>query len=136
MKLDPRRARAVLPRVDPARKRGWPVGLRDGALLGLLAAGLTAEELAGLQASAITMDRGTLRVTVHRHGFAWSVALTADVGGHLIAWISERRLWGTAQQVFTGPRGSLTPVGVRKVLIRYCTPKPAPARRRRRRRTP
>ena len=134
MRLDPRRARAVLPRVDPARKRGWPVGLRDGALLGLLAAGLTAEELAALQASAITMDRGTLQVTVHRHGFAWSVALTADVGGHLIAWISERRLWGTAQQVFTGPRGSLTPVGVRKVLIRYC--KPAPARRRRRRRNP
>ena len=38
--IQPQQARSVLSRVDPARMRSdWPVGLRDGALLALAAAG-------------------------------------------------------------------------------------------------
>ena len=54
MRLRPEQAHEVLPLVDPGRVRsGMAVGLRDGALLALIAAGLSAVEIAGLnQASA------------------------------------------------------------------------------------
>jgi len=120
MPLNPERAREVLPLVDPGRLRwGWPVGLRDGALLALVAAGLTTEELVALQATAITMDRGTLRVDLPRHGQAWSVNLTVDLASRLLAWLTERRIWATAETVFTGIQGPLTPMGIHQVLHRY-----------------
>jgi site-specific recombinase XerD len=120
MAFRPERAREVLPQVDPARLRwGWPVGLRDGALLALLAAGVTTEELAELKASAVTMERSRLRVALRRHGVAWFVVLSSDLGGHVLAWLTERRLWGTTEPVFTGIQGPLSPMGIHQILHRY-----------------
>jgi hypothetical protein len=120
MPIRPERARAVLPRVDPGRLRsGWPVGLRDGALLALLAAGLTAREISRLHASALTMSRGKLLVTVHRQGITWHAALPADLGGRVLVWLTERRLWAEGTPVFTGPQGPLSPKSIHAILNRY-----------------
>lgn len=116
----PERVRAVLPQVDPARQRsGWPVGLRDGALLALVAAGLSAEEIAELQASSITMDRGNLLIEVRRHGITWRAVLPMDLGSRLLAWLTERCLWAVPAPVITGPQGPLSPMGIHQVLYRY-----------------
>jgi integrase len=120
MPIRPERARAVLSRVDPTRLRsGWPVGLRDGALLALVAAGLSAEEICGLHASSITMDRGNLLVAVRRHGVTWTAVLPIDLGARLLAWLTERRLWADPTPVFTGPQGKLSPMAIHQVLHRY-----------------
>jgi site-specific recombinase XerC len=120
MPVRPERARAVLSRVDPTRLRsGRPVGLRDGALVALVAAGLNAEEICGLLASSITMDRGNLLVAVRRHGVTWRAVLPTDLGARLLAWLTERRLWADPAPVFTGPRGNLSPMAVHQVLHRY-----------------
>jgi integrase len=95
------------------------VGLRDGALLALLAAGLSTEELSGLLASNITSDRGHLRVVMRRYGESWSVTLSPVLGGRLLAWLTERRLWGTAEPVIVGPEGPLTLAGIYALLHRY-----------------
>jgi site-specific recombinase XerD len=120
MRRHPEQAHELLARVDPARHRwGWPVGLRDGAVLALLAAGITIEELADLQASAVTMERGILQVHVHRKGYKWSVTLPPPVGGRLLAWLTESRLWATAEPVAKGFRGRLTLQAIRQILYRY-----------------
>ena len=120
MPLRPERAHAVLSRVDPARLRsGWPVGLRDGALLALLAAGFTAREISRLRASAVTMNRGKLLVAVHRHGVTWYAVLPADLGGRVLVWLTERRLWAEGEPVFTGPQGRLSPKSIYTILNRY-----------------
>lgn len=127
MPFQPERARSILTRVDPARmRRGWPIGLRDGALVALAAAGFNAEEISGLQASSITMDRGHLLVEVRRHGVIWRAVLPSDLGARLLAWLSERRLWADPMPVFTGPEEPLSPTAVHQILFRY--------RRQRRRR--
>jgi integrase len=95
------------------------VGLRDGALLALVATGLSAEEIAGLHASSITMDRGNLLVTVHRHGITWRAALPTDLGARLLVWLTERRLWSEPTPVITGPQGPLSPMAIHQVLYRY-----------------
>lgn len=116
MRLRPEEAYAALPQVDPGRVRsGLPVGLRDGALLALVAAGLSSEEIAALRASEITMARGRLVISLRRPGVTWAVILSASLGVHLLAWLSERRLWAVPEPVF----GPLTSTGVRQVLIRY-----------------
>jgi site-specific recombinase XerC len=135
MRLYPEHALALLPRVDPDRFRwGWPVGLRDGALLALIAAGLNAVQIAALRASDITMSGGRVVVTVKSNGPSWPLPLPMDLGARVLAWLSERRLWGMPEPVFPGARGPLTAIGVRKVLARYSrrrTPKrPAPVCRR------
>jgi site-specific recombinase XerC len=128
MRLRPEEAHAVLPQVDPGRLRsGLPVGLRDGALLALVAAGLSAVEIAGLKASAVTLAGGRLVVSVRRQGVTWSAVLPIDLGARLLAWLTERRLWAMREPVFRGPQGALTPDAVRKVLERYTK---APRRRR------
>jgi integrase len=120
MPIHPNRARVVLSRVDPARLRsGWPVGLRDGALLALLAAGFTACEICRLRASEVTMNRGKLLVTVHRHGVTWSASLPADLGGRLLVWLTECRLWAECTPIFTGRRGPLSPKTINGILNRY-----------------
>lgn len=120
MRLYPEQAKALLPRVDPDRMRwGWPVGLRDGALLALVAAGLNAVEIAALRASDISMAGGRVVVAVQRNGASWPLPLAMDLGARILAWLSEHRLWGTSELVFPGARGPLTPIGVRKVLSRY-----------------
>jgi hypothetical protein len=131
MRLRPEQAHELLPLVDPGRVRsGKAVGLRDGALFALIAAGLSAVEIAGLTASAITMSRGQVVVAVTRHGVTWSVALPTDLGARLLAWLSESRLWAVPEPVFRGLQGPLTSMGIRKVLERYRGLTLAPERRR------
>ncbi|HEX7185337.1 MAG TPA: hypothetical protein VF756_26165 [Thermoanaerobaculia bacterium] len=132
MHLDPEHAHNLLPRVDPGRVRsGRAVGLRDGALLALVAAGLSAVEIAALQASAITMVDGHIVVSVDRRRITWSAALPTDLGARLLAWLTESRIWAVPEPVFRGPRGPLTPMGICAVLKRYRNRQPAPMRRRR-----
>lgn len=122
MPIRPEQARALLPSVDPGRQRsdGWPVGLRDGALLALLAVGLTSAELSTLRASSVTMARGKVLVRVNRHGSKWFTILPPDLGGHLLAWLSDRRLWATSEPVFTAPQGPLLSVeGIYTIVKRY-----------------
>ena len=120
MPLRPEQARALLPRVDPARLwAGWPLGLRDGALLALLAAGLSAEEISALRASAVTSHRDKLWVKLRRYGAIWFVVPPPDLGGHLLVWLSDRGLWGTSELVFASPEGPLTPAGIYVLLHRY-----------------
>jgi site-specific recombinase XerD len=118
--IRPERARNLLSATDRAPQRSRrPLSLRQGALLALIAAGLTAHEIANLQASAITMELGHLLVTVRRHGVIWEACLPADLAPHLLAWLSERRLWGEPAPVFTGRQGRLTPTAVYQALHRY-----------------
>src|SRR5215211_7542987 len=110
------RVHEILLQVDPGRMwLGWPVGLRDGALLALLAAGLTPREISRLRASAVSMDRGKLLVTVHRRGGTWYLAPHPDLGGRLLAWLTERRLWSEHAPVITGPRGPLSSKDIHKI---------------------
>lgn len=132
MHLDPKQAHELLPRVDPGRVRaGKAVGLRDGALLALVAAGLSAVEIAALRASAITMSDGKLVVSVHRQGITWSAALPTDLGARLLAWLTETRLWAVPEPLFRGQRGPLTAIGICAVLERYRNHQSAPKRRKR-----
>jgi len=120
MRLHPEHAYKLLSRVDPGRVYlGQPVGLRDGALLALVAAGLSAVEIAALQASAITMSGGQVIVAVHRYGTTWTANLPTGLGARLLAWMSESRLWAEPEPVFRGRRGPLAPAGICKVLSRY-----------------
>ena len=115
---------AEMPRMSRPLRWGWPVGLRDGALLALIAAGLTTEELVELKAAAITMERGRLRIALRRYGVAWYAVLPADLGGRVLAWLNERRLWATPEPVFTGLQaleiqGPLSPLSINQILHRY-----------------
>jgi hypothetical protein len=89
MRFDPEHAHDLLSHVDPGRVRsGRAVGLRDGALLALVAAGLSAVEIATLRASAINMVGGKLIIEVRRHGILWSATLPTDIGARLLAWLA------------------------------------------------
>ena len=131
MRFDPEHAHDLLSHVDPGRVRsGRAVGLRDGALLALVAAGLSAVEIATLRASAITMAGGQIMIEVRRHGILWSATLPTDIGARLLAWLSESRLWAVPEPVFQGSQGPLTSTGICKVLERYRNHQPAPDRRK------
>lgn len=130
MRLDPGLARTLLPRVDPGRVRsGRAVGLRDGAVLALVATGLTAAEIAALRATAITMANRQAVVAIHRDGISWFIVLPDDLGGRLLAWLTEARIWGLPEPVFQGCRGPLTPMGIWKILERYRNPREGRSRR-------
>ncbi len=123
MRLDPEQAHTLLSRVDPGRVRsGRAVGLRDGAVLALVAAGLTAVEIAALRATAITMANHQAVLSVHRNGMSWSIVLPDDLGGRLLAWLTEARIWGRPEPLFQGCRGPLTSMGIWKILDRYRDP--------------
>jgi integrase len=120
MFLDSDQARSLLTRVDPARSWwGWPVGLRDTALLTLLASGLSAAEVSRLRASEITLDHGRLSVEIQRQGVALSLVVPVELRSRLLAWLTARRLWGTAEPVITCPKGPLSLEGIYTLLRRY-----------------
>ena len=123
MRLSPRKADALLPRIDPGRvHNGVAVGLRDGALLALVAAGLSAVQIASLRASDVAMSAGRVMLAVKHEGKQGNdlfLLLSVSLGAHLLAWLSERRLWGEDTPVFHGSIGPLSQIGVRKVLLRY-----------------
>jgi len=136
---DRRRSNAARSRARPRAPcphRSWPGAfrpshrLRDGALLALVAAGLSAVEISTLRASAVTMTSGKFLVTVRRHGLTWFVVLPTDFGARLIAWLTECRLWAVPEPVFRGSRGPLTSMGICKVLERYRNHHQVPVRRR------
>jgi hypothetical protein len=133
MRFHPDVALALLPRVDPGRLRaGRAVGLRDGAVLALIAAGLTSVEIAALRASDVTMIEGQVHVAARRRGLTWKAALPTELGSWLLAWLSERRLWGEAELVFTGRGGGpFSLVGISRVLHRYLTNPPTRAKKKR-----
>jgi integrase len=97
------------------------VGLRDGAVLALIAAGLEAVEISALRASAIRMEKGRVMVHVRRRGGHWWIVFPTDLGARLLAWLTEVRLWGVPVPVFQGCRGPLTPMGICKILRRSAT---------------
>lgn len=117
LNLTPQQARELLPRIDPGRVRsGLAVGLRDGALLALVAAGLSAVEIVALRASAVTMTGGHVVVAVERYGINWSVTLPTDLGARLLAWLTERRIWAQESPVFTGGKRPLSLEALYKIL--------------------
>ena len=126
----------LLSRVDPGRIfGGHAVGLRDGAVLALLAAGLTSIEISTLRASAVTMNDGQVQIAIQRRGITWSATLPTALGARLLAWLSERRLWGEEVPLFTCRRGGpLSHTGISGVLHRYRHHPPRPARKRIKRR--
>jgi hypothetical protein len=65
------------------------------------------------------MARGKALVAVKRHGYNWFIILPPDLGGHLLAWLSERRLWGSRVPVFTSPQGPLSLEGIYTIVKRY-----------------
>ena len=132
MALTRDQARTLLARVNTGEMhRGRPLGLRDAAVLVLAAAGLSSAEIATLRASAITMTaRRRAIVSVRRQGFLWSRARPADLGAHLIVWLTETHLWGQPELLFQGGQGPLTAAAIRRVLARYRNPT-RPRRRRR-----
>lgn len=120
MYISRKEARMLMFRVDPGRTRwGWPVGLRDSAVLALLAAGLTAAEISRLHTGEISVDRGRLLVHIYRLDVALPLPLPVDLGDRVITWLKVSRLWGTAGPVFTGLRGPLTLQGIYTLVRRY-----------------
>ncbi|HBL30988.1 MAG TPA: hypothetical protein DD490_29515 [Acidobacteria bacterium] len=131
MRLHPEHAHTLLTRVDPGRMRsGRAVGLRDGALLALVAAGFSAVEIAALRASAITMENRRAVVRFQRYGTTGSIVLPTDLGARLLVWLTEAELWGRSEPLFRGCRGPLTPIGIRKVIERCRNHQAAPGHRK------
>lgn len=126
MHVTPEKAQKLLLRVDPGQVlEGLAVGLRDGAVLALVAADLTATEIANLRATRVRQIRGHLLVRVTRHEVAWTATLPPHLGARLIAWLLESRLWAEDKPLFLGRRGlPLTRVGVSKVIDRYAKEQP------------
>lgn len=127
MNLSPEDALAVLSRPDPDRRRGSarPLSVRDGALLALVAVGLTSREIAVLRASAVAMAEGRVTVTVPRRGGDWSKTLRPHLAKRLLDWLTENRLWAEAGYLFSSQQGPLTHAAIRKALACHlpCNPR-------------
>jgi len=122
MRLTPNQACDILRRIDHGRVYlGRPLGLRDSALLALIAAGLSAVNVANLKASDIDIIAGRVTATVAVHdGGTQNFTLSGSGGTRLLAWIHHRRLWGTTAPVFTGHQGvPYTSRAISAVLDRY-----------------
>ena len=129
MHFDKEHARVLLQRVDPGRMRsGEAVGLRDGAVLALIAAGWSANQIAALRASDIQMQGRSLSVSFHPYGdVTWITVLPAELGARLLAWLTEAKVWGLPEPVFRGCRGPLTAMGIFKVFERHRDAQAIPA---------
>ena len=129
MHLDPKQAYTLLDRVDLGRTRsGKAVGLRDGAVLALVAAGLSTIQIAALRASDIKVVHRRVIVLLRRGENPVFTQLPRLLGGRLLVWLSDAKLWGCPEPLFRGCRGPLTPMGIWKIYDRYRKPK-ARARR-------
>jgi len=120
--------RRALAGVDPAA----PLGLRDGALLALAAAGLTPAEIVRLPACAVRyVSRlpnlaDLLGVQWRLHGAPrarcrWHlVVLTRTEAARVLAYLAEAGTWATAAPLFPGPGGGpLSEARVRQILRHY-----------------
>ena len=131
MRIEPEEAHRLLPRVDPGRVRsGQAVGLRDGAVLALLAAGLKVAEISALRAKSIKMVGGRAVVEIEHEVSTWSRVLPTDMAARVVVWLTEAEIWGRDEPVFHGCRGPLTAMGIFKIVERYRNPKPARQRAR------
>ncbi len=85
-------ATQALSSLDPFRVRGrFAVGLRDAALLALLARGLTCPEVAALHCDQVTiLERtGHARIITRRPPWRCELILNPDQSAFLVAWLSE-----------------------------------------------
>jgi integrase len=129
MHFDKEHARALLQRVDPGRVRsGEAVGLRDGAVLALIAAGWSANQIASLRAADIQMQGRHMTISVNPYeDVTWITVLPAELGARLLAWLTEAKVWGLPEPVFRGCRGPLTAMGIFKVFERHRDAQAIPA---------
>ncbi len=131
MPIEPEEAHRLLPRVDPGRVRsGQAVGLRDGAVLALLAAGLKVTEISALRATNVKMVGGRVMVVGKFEVATWSRVLPTDIAARVVVWLTEAEIWGRDEPVFRGCRGPLTAMGIFKIVERYRKSKPARQRAR------
>jgi site-specific recombinase XerD len=116
-------AAAALADVDPGRVRGgFAVGLRDAALLALLAGGLTCAEAARLSCESVTFQAKTGRVviTLMRRGWSCTRTLSFELSAHVVAWLSESRGYGERRPLLVNAhQRALSRVGLNAILARY-----------------
>jgi hypothetical protein len=109
--------------VDPGRIRGdVAVGLRDGALFALLAAGLTFTEASAMtfRAFSIHSVTGCVRLTVDRGGWTCTRLLDGELSARLLAWVADARGWNTDLPVFQGlGAGDAGRRALSKIVERY-----------------
>lgn len=102
--------------------RGVAIGLRDRALLSVLAAGASFAEAAALQGDQLRVPAeglgltttGLLLVFPRTNRRFEALQLTPPESAALLAWVADRRLWGLPRPVF-----GLTRAGVQGVVERY-----------------
>ncbi len=100
---------------------GVAVGLRDGAVLALLSAGLTPQEVAHVQGRQLLEESaGKVQVVVVRGAYQRAVVLDPTQSARLIAWVAEAEVWGRNRAVF-----GLTRQGINRIITRYCKRKGA-----------
>ena len=97
-------AAEALSSIDPGRVRGrLAVGLRDAALLALLARGLTCAEVAPLLCDQVTIVErtGQARITTRRPPWRCELVLDPIQSAHLVAWLSEIRGYSERRPLFS-----------------------------------
>lgn len=97
----------ALAAVEVGRVRaGLAVGLRDRAVLALLANGVRPGEIALLSCREIEVQESSGRLTISRPAdeAGWHRVKVLDVSGsaQLLAWLAEVRTWGEDVPVFGG----------------------------------
>ncbi len=121
MEISPKIAGELMFLADPGRVIGpLAVGLRDAAILALVAAGLSAAEIERLQAAAVRTVHGHVIVMASLpNGRQSPTELDRHQGARVLAWISDQRLEGEVP-LFPAQKGEhLTREGVCKVVRRY-----------------
>jgi hypothetical protein len=112
-------------------RAGRAVGLRDSAILALVASGLSTVEIASRQASDVTIEGGRVVVWFRLPpDVTWYITMPRQLGDRLLAWIREANIQDLPVPLFHGCRGPLTAMGVWKIFERYRNPRPARGRRK------
>jgi len=121
MDISPQRAGELMFLADPGRViGGLAVGLRDAAILALVAAGLSGGEIERLRADAVRMVHGrVVAMVILPSGRPSLTELDRHQGARVLAWIADQRLEGEVP-LFPAQKGKrLTRDGVCKVVHRY-----------------